>query len=246
MITQYIIYIENIPTHPLYADSAYRLYAHLLEQLPQEDAIWLHQTGGRGISQFLQYDKANKHYVWTINILLEDAAEILRPLLDSLEEVSIENQTFPMMEKAIREVTLESLLRQGREETGHRTTISFCTQTAFKQKERYVIFPQERLILQSLITRWNEVFPMCSMEDEDAFHAILAGIHIVEYRLRSARFLLKSARIPGFTGSCVIEAKLALPLLELWNTLLLFANYAGVGIKVGLGMGGIQTEWFRQ
>lgn len=246
MITQYVICIESILGHPLYAESAYRLYAHLLEQLPQEEAIWLHQTGGRGISQFLQYDKENKRYVWTINILLENAAAILRPVLDSLQEVSIENQAFPILNKAIREVTLESLLRQGREETGHRTTIFFCTQTAFKQNDRYVIFPQERLILQSLITRWNEVFPMCSMEDEDAFDAVLAGIHIVDYRLRSARFFLKNVRIPGFTGSCVIEAKLALPLLELWNTLLLFANYAGVGIKTGLGMGGIQTQCFRQ
>ena len=119
---------------------------------------------------------------------------------------------------------------------------SFLTAASFKQNGRYVIFPQERLILQSLIMRWNEVFPQYVLEDEDAFQAILAGIHIVDYQLRTSRFHLKGIRIPGFIGSCIVEARLALPLMELWNTLLLFADYSGIGIKTGLGMGGLQVE----
>ena len=85
--------------------------------------------------------------------------------------------------------------------------------------------------------RWNLAFPNCMLQDEDAFHAMLAGIHIVDYRMRSTRFLLKGVRIPSFIGTCDLEAKLALPLLELWHTLVAFSAYAGVGIKSGLGMG---------
>ena len=31
------------------------------------------------------------------------------------------------------------------------------------------------------------------------------------------------------------------PLLELWNALLCFSDYAGIGIKTGIGMGGVQA-----
>lgn len=36
--------------------------------------------------------------------------------------------------------------------------------------------------------------------------------------------------------------RLALPLLELWNALLSFAPYGGIGIKTTLGMGGVSVE----
>ena len=36
--------------------------------------------------------------------------------------------------------------------------------------------------------------------------------------------------------------RLALPLLELWNALLSFAPYGGIGIKTALGMGGVSVE----
>lgn len=242
MITQYTIMLREVPGHALYSDSAYRLYAYLLEQLPPDEARWLHETGNRAVSQFLQYDRDLKQYAWRINLLWNEVAEVLRPVLDSIQEVRVENQVFQVAARTQEELSLEALLQRGREREGKRTRLSFCTQTAFKQNGRYVIFPQERLILQSLIMRWNEAFPMCPLEDEDAFNAILAGIHIVDYQLRSSRFYLKGVRIPGYAGSCVIEARLAVPLLELWNTLLVFADYAGIGIKTGLGMGGVKTD----
>lgn len=241
MITQYVITLKCTPDHPLYADSAYRLYAHLLENLPQEDAQWLHEEGNRTISQFLRYNREKGCCFWTVNILFDEVAKFLCPLLDSLAEVSIENQSFPILDKIIRKITAELLLHQARKETDNKQTISFLTTTSFKQNGRYAIFPQERLILQSLIMRWNEVFPQYVLDDEDAFQAMLAGIHIVDYQLRTSRFSLKGVRIPGFMGSCVLEARLALPLMELWNTLLLFANYVGLGIKTGLGMGGVHS-----
>lgn len=242
MIIQYVITLKGIPGHPLYADSAYRLYAHLLEKLPQEDALWLHEEDSRTISQFLRYEKDHNCYIWTVNTLSDAVAELLCPILDDLVEVSVENQVFSVLDKTIRKITAELLLHRAREETGNKRTLSFLTTTSFKQNGRYVIFPQERLVLQSLIMRWNEVFPQYVLDDEDAFQAILAGIHIVDYQLRTSRFHLKGVRIPGFVGSCVMEARLALPLMELWNALMLFADYSGIGIKTGLGMGGLQIR----
>lgn len=242
MITQFVLTIQGDPLHRLYADSAYRLYAYLLEQLPVDEATWLHEIGSSAVNQFLQFHKETGNYIWTVNVLSHEAASVLRPVLATIQTIQIESQLFAVLSHSDTTVTLAQLLEKGRTATGNRSKISFITPTSFKQNGRYTIFPQERLILQSLIMRWNEVFPNCILDDEDAFHALLSGIHIVDYRLKSTRFLLKGIRIPGFTGECGIEAKLALPLLELWNTLLVFGNYAGVGMKTGLGMGGVQIR----
>lgn len=241
MITQYVMTLQAVPGHPLYPDSAYRLYAYLLEQLPPDAAQWLHETGTRGISQYLRYRKETGMYQWTVNILDDEIASLLCSRINTLDAVSIEQQVFSISGRESRQVTLDALLAHN--VTVNHTTVSFCTPTAFRQTGRYTIFPQERLILQSLVLRWNEVFPMCPLEDPDAFEAMLAGIHIVDYQLRTTRFLLKGIRIPGFTGSCVIEAKLAPPLLNLWNALLSFSSFSGIGIKTGIGMGGVQTTF---
>ena len=90
------------------------------------------------------------------------------------------------------------------------------------------------------------MFPGYPLNDEDAFQVLLSGVHIVDYQLRTSRVSLKGVKIPGFVGSCILDAKLPLPLLELWNTLLLFADYSGIGIKTGLGMGGVHVQWLKQ
>lgn len=239
MITQYRIDLGQVPGHPLYGDSAYRLYACLLEQLENAGAEWLHEYGM--VSQFLGFSRENQRYQWTLNLLNDDTAAVLTPVMEQLKSVTIEHQEFPVLERSVEMVGLEDLLARGREMADRRCTVRFHTPTAFKQSGRYMIFPQERLILQSLVMQWNEVFPMCTLDDGDAFQAMLSGIHIVDYQLRTVRFSLKGVRIPGYVGSCVVEARLALPLQELWNTLLAFANYAGVGIKTGLGMGGVSV-----
>ena len=239
MITRYLMALPAMTDHRLYPDSAYRLYACLLEQLPSETAQALHASGGREIRQFLKYDKDANEYRWHLSILTDAAAKALTPMLENLQEVQIEHQCFPLTKKETQQVSLESLLPPNI--TANRTNMTFLTPTAFKQAGRYTIFPQERLILQSLVFCWNEVFPECPMADPDAFDALLTGLHIVDYQLKTTRFLLKGTRIPGFTGSCTIEAKLAPPLLSLWNTLAEFSNDAGIGIKTAIGMGGTAT-----
>lgn len=239
MMVQYAITLKTPKEHPLYPNAAYRLYAHLLEQLPEEEAQWLHEEGSGEVSQYLQYKKEGGSCLWTVNLLTDRVGTVVCPLLDTMNRVEIEGCTFPVVEKKCTQMGLNALLAA---DTSLRyQTVRFCTPTAFKQSGRYTIFPQERLLLQSLLLRWKQVFPECPLDDPDAFEALLAGIHIIDYRLSTSRFLLKGTRILGFTGTCTIEAKLAPPLLAVWNGLLTFANYAGVGIKTGIGMGGVQT-----
>jgi CRISPR-associated endoribonuclease Cas6 len=195
------------------------------------------------VSQHLTFCKESRTYAWSVSLLSDAVSSVLSPVLEQLQEIRIENQSFPVRARSSDRVGLEELLSKGRENCGRRAQLLFQTVTSFKQNGRYVLFPQERLILQSLMMRWNETFPMCSLDDADAFQAMLAGIQIGDYNLRTSRFLLKGVRIPGFVGKCRMDVKLALPLQELWHTLLAFADYAGIGIKTGLGMGGVRVRY---
>lgn len=134
------------------------------------------------------------------------------------------------------------LLLAARENPASRTRLWFRTPCAFKQAGRYAIYPQEFLLLQSLVLHWNTAFPDCQLNDPDALDAILRGLRILDYNLHTVSYPIKNTRIPGFVGSAVVEARLALPLLELWNALLSFAPYGGIGIKTTLGMGGVSVE----
>jgi len=67
------------------------------------------------------------------------------------------------------------------------------------------------------------------------------GINIVDYSLRTVRFRLKDTAVPGCLGWATVEARLPIVLLELWNALLCFAQFSGLGIKTALGMGGVKT-----
>ena len=99
--------------------------------------------------------------------------------------------------------------------------------------------------MQSLIAHWNTAFPEYALIDPDALQALQQGLHIVDYNLHTTRYLLKETRIPAFQGNVTIEARLAPPLLELWNALLSFASHGGVGIKTTLGMGGTAVDFIK-
>lgn len=103
-------------------------------------------------------------------------------------------------------------------------------------------FPQERLILQSLLNRWNAFSGDYPIEDEDAIRMLERGIHFGDYALRSQRYPLKATSIPGFMGDLTMISRLPAPIQELWTTLLRFAPYSGIGIKTALGMGGIRIQ----
>ena len=135
MITQYQIVLGPVEDHRLFSDSAYRLYAYLLEQLSFEEADWLHESGV--VCQFLKYEKEKKRYLWTLNLLSDETAQVLRPVLEDLKTVSIENQVFPVLDQTMVVVGLEDLLNRGRERTDRRTIVQFCTLTAFLQQSRH-------------------------------------------------------------------------------------------------------------
>lgn len=215
---------------------AYRLYAWLLLQIPEEIAAQLHEQTRRSISQYLD------HGIWVVNLLDECTVTLLGDILRKTKTIALHADRIVVRDCQCHTVEgPQAFLQRGHEICSKRAELLITSPAAFKQAGRYTIFPKEELLLQSLLMRWNEMYPEYLLDDADMLEAMHKGIHIVDYSLRTGRFRLKETAIPCFYGKIVLDARLPIVLLELWNTLLCFAPYSGIGIKTTLGMGGVKA-----
>ena len=243
MIHQFQMQLTEGNSARLSSAYAYRLYAWLLEQLPPESAEFLHQQNAHYLSQSLVYDRETEQNLWTVNVFDDALSGEIRSVLAGTGSIALNGEeNLGLVLAGEKTVEAQELVLRDREEMNRFSEIRFLTPTAFKQGGRYAIYPQEKLVLQSLMQNWNAVFPEIPIQDEDAVQAMLQGIHITDYSLHTTRYSFKGTRVPGFVGKISVQAKLALPLMELWNALLGLAPYSGIGIKTALGMGGVQVQ----
>ena len=225
------------------SERAYAFYSCLLSMLPFDVAEQLHGQGETPISQFLYFDREKEKNIWQISILDAETADAVCPILDELSCLELNRGKVELSLQEKLQFTAEDFVVRSREKSArHWETLFLLSPMAFKQNGRYVIVPQEHLIIQSLLNKWNTAFPQYPLDDEDALRLLEDGIHISDYSLRSVRFPLKDNSIPGCAGKITLEAGLSAPIMEIWNLLLSFAPFSGVGIKTALGMGGIEEK----
>lgn len=239
MIAQYKLRLSLPDNSSIPSFWAYRLYAWLLDQIPDQAAERFHNQEQHALTQYLDRD-----HVWTINLFGEEAIERFGDVLERTDRIVLHTDVLSVLERHFQPIgEPEDFLRQGKETASRKTILQFMSPAAFKQAGRYAIFPQEDLLLQSLLMKWNEACPNYSLEDADMLAEMKKGIHIVDYSLRTSRFQLKNTAIPCFYGKIFVEARLPIVLQEIWNALFCLAPYSGIGIKTTLGMGGVTVTY---
>ena len=223
------------------AEWAYRLYAALLAQAPSGFAERVHDNAITPLSQFLTIN--GEDLIWRVTLLGEESRAALEPVLAGQETYRL------MRDRAILQVVrreweeiadVDALFARSADLSG-RHRLEFRTPTAFKSQKQYCILPTGRLVLQSLIGKWNGSFPACPIEDEDGagLDAMAGGLVCSGMALHDCAYSVKGRRIPGFVGSLTWENRLTGFHRTLTDALLLFSGYAGLGIKTTLGMGGV-------
>ncbi len=235
MIVQYILQLKRADGSVIPFSWGYRLYAWLLQQIPQEDAQRFHEQDKKTISQYIEYGR------WYISLLDQETIDSFSPVLKDLKEICLHEEKISVESVSCSEpMDGAYFLQKGRELREKRVQMQICSPAAFKQSRRYTILPDEEVLIQSLVRRWNSLFPQYLLEDSDLLGILNGGIHIVDYRLRTTRYQMKDTSIPGFYGVIYLQAQLPIVVQELWNSLLAMAPYCGIGIKTTLGMGGVR------
>lgn len=219
------------------------LHGALMERLDGTLVASLHTPGLRPYSQHLWYD--GEKMIWRVAALTHEATEaIINPLLSS------DSTSIYLRDKQLsltiteRRLLYSSTYRELADRfflAAHpvrRVVLRFLTPTSFKSDNAYLIYPDVRHIMQSLYNRWNAFASWYTLEDQDALQHLITHTRIIGYRLRMSPFSVEGIRIPAFQGN--VELYLAGPdaLARLTAMLLTYAEFAGIGIKTALGMGG--------
>lgn len=242
MLTQYqLLLFPERPCQPR-PEWAYRFYAAMLYEASREFGDLAHQDAVTPVSQFLR--DTPRGLQWTVNLLGDESERALSPVLERMTRVRLKREGLVLKAekqscRVIRDT--EELFALSAKSVGvHR--LCFHTATCFKSRGQYLPLPTMRLIVQSLIKKWNGCIPECPIEDQDGqgMEALAEGLRPRDFHLHSRNYFLKGHSLPGFVGDLTLENRLGGFHRELTEALLSFADFAGVGIKTTLGMGGVE------
>lgn len=216
--------------------TAYPLYAALLERAPKDYAARLHESAVTPVSQYVCGD------LWQVSLFGEEAIDTLAPVLEDLEEVMLHRDHVRLGLRRTGRKTIgsvEELLEGPRPVRG---SLQLRTPTAFKSGGVYQLLPTQRLVMQSLILKWNGCFAdQWFIEDEGGgLEALAERLCYRSVQLESTEYAMKRTRIPGTLGRLDFELQNNDFLGRLAGALLTFGTCSGLGIKTTLGMGGLQ------
>lgn len=219
----------------LSSDFAYPMYAALLERASPEFGSQVHSGAVTPVSQYVAGDR------WQVSVFGEDAISALEPALAGMDSIFL-NRLGKRIGLARGDITgvdsVEELLCAPWVDRGN---MRLLTPTAFKSGGAYQLLPTQRLVLQSLILKWNGCFgSVCPIEDEGGgVDALAEGLHYRSVHLDSENYPMKHTKIPGAVGSIGLDDRLEGANRQLLNALLAFGTFSGLGIKTALGMGGM-------
>ena len=242
--TEYVLTADGA----LGCSDAPRLYAWLLDRLSPAEAEWIHEGGGQALAQHVRTERGTGKTIWTLNLLSEEANRAVLPALEEEMTVGLHPET--LKASLLRQDSFASpleFIQTARQRPVERLTeLAVLSPLAFHQAGRYVIYPEEGLLLQSLVSKWNVAFPDWPLEDEDALRMLESGLLIRDYRLHTVRFALKGNKIPGCLGKLYLLSRMPAPLFEIWNLLVWYGCFCGAGIKTTLGMGALDCAAIRE
>ena len=214
----------------------------LLECADAQYVGMLHQLSFNPYSQYC-FLNGDGNIVWRVNALTDDAARQLIEPLRLLERVHLRSAgiSFDLASSSLSSFDIKRLLDSIYEDGPAKVRMQFVTPTAFKSRGSYVIMPTPRLVFQNLLMHYGQAYEGNKEIDCDTVDFIEQNVHVCSYNLQSRYFdhvAPQGKRIPAFVGSMTLSINGPASMAGLARMLLKFGEYAGIGIKTSMGMGG--------
>ncbi len=230
-------------------DLSYRksseLQGVLFSRISKEYGDILHREQLHPYSQFFRYE--DNEPFWYINTTSTEAYEnIIVPLL-SPEFNSFVLNNGKIEVKILKKTLITDDYRNLMDEfyskpTSKKINIQILSYTSFKQKGRYTVTPDLRLIYQSLMMKYSAITGNEDMTDDDTLEMLVENSSITQYSLKTGRFPLEGQSVPGFIGNMQISFWGTETMMKYARMLFRFGEFSGVGIKTGMGMGAIRIS----
>lgn len=217
------------------------LHGVIMQTITTQYAQVLHTLDVLPYAQSLEIENGNAF--WVVTTLTEQARIEILDLLraDAFSHFTLTHHQMPVtiVSKTYSELSYPQLLDRFyvQEQNERYLRLQFTTCTSFKSQGQYCIFPDMRLILQSLLQKFNANCPCYTLQEDHLLEDLTAACEIIGYTLHSNKFSLERTKIPAFLGEVLVKIDGNSTMLSLINMLLHFGAYSGVGVKTALGMG---------
>lgn len=217
----------------------------MMEHIDTNYANFLHQSSMRPYSQYV-LPKSESESWWIIQTLNKSAYENIIQKLSAIDAFTLTHSGEQICN--IKEKSTEILPKSELTERFYNApapnsfNIRFITPAAFRQRKRYVIIPDVRLICQSLMLKFSAAYSDIDMMDDDALETIANETFITRHNIRSLPFPAEGQNIPGFVGSVAFRSGGSETLRRYLRFLLDFGEFSGVGVKTAMGMGAITVK----
>ena len=219
------------------------LHGFIMENIDKDYASYLHKSMLHPYSQYII--SSGEKVEWVVNTLDVETKKHILDILKSKKEIYLRHKekTLQIISCNEQELKYDDLVKMYYiKDSKRQFKIRFLTPTSFKQNGKYCIFPTTRLIFQSLMMKFDNAAVNMEIFSKDILEDFENCTEIIRYNLRSTFFHLEGVKIPAFIGEVIINVRGPQQLSNLANMLIEFGTYSGVGIKTGMGMGGISTD----
>ena len=214
----------------------------IMEMLPEELCETLHQPIVHPYSQYIEH--RNKGWYWVVTALNADLAKgMIYDALLQCDRIELKNAgtTLNFVSKQLLEVPMEELSKlMYRLDGAGNIDLGFITPVSFKQDGRYLFYPDIRSMYISLLNKYGAAQPDQNVRDDDLLDELVNNTRISRYNLRSVIYHVEEGRVPAFIGSLSLRFNGTKTMRSFAEFLFHFGEYSGIGIKGGLGMGGMR------
>lgn len=219
----------------------------LMGKIAPEAAERFHEMNLRPYSQAVFWNREESTACWRIGTLDEYAYEQLIGPLEGCRELFLKQKGYAvqlqqgcLLRENSPEVLSQEMIQRTESPSGARWQCHSVM--SFKQKGRYVILPDARLLYQNLLQRWNTFYPEIQLEADDLSEQLADHCRLNRYDLHSQVFSVEGSRIYGCMGTMEYQFFGFDMLKRIQGLLCSFAEFAGVGIKTAMGMGSVDIK----
>lgn len=225
---------------------AYYLYSAIMKKTSPRYAAYLHKEGLKPVSTSLVKGNEPDCFSLNFNIIGQQAVENLLPAIEALDRVYISRHNAMLDVRGTVQTECcsqeEFIGRYYSDALGPQSlTLKHISPCSFKTRNQYAIFPTPELILKSAVQKWNTFATSAPIEDAEMVYNIIVGADISNYNLKSTSYRLKGTELPAFIGTETLKINVSENEAKVFNLLMHFLEYSGLGIKNSLGMGGVQV-----
>lgn len=184
-------------------------------------------------------------YIWTINLLSPEHCLPIEKFIDSKpEKLFIEHYKLPLFLVGLEQesTSYEEIFAAAVGSLPPKyASFYFLTPLVFKKsgfKNPWPFF-EPRLILQSVLRRWNQFSDLASFEDKEILEAANNLIRLKSFSLDSQTVEMDGAAFSGSCGSCSFQVETT-ELRQLMQLCGIYSQYSGIGAKTAMGLGAVR------